>query len=144
MLIDTNVLISYLLAPTPHSTIPLIIDAAFERKYILLMPKAILTELASTVGSRKHLAKRISMEQAQEFVDMLKIIVDLIPSVHEPIPPVTRDPKDDYLLAYALLGRADYLVTGDDDLLVLGAIEGVEIVRPAEFREVLIAGKEGL
>jgi putative PIN family toxin of toxin-antitoxin system len=137
VLVDTNVLISYLLAPNPHSTIPSILNAAFEGKYILLMPEAILTELANTVGSRKHLAKRISVGQAKEFVDVLKIIAELIPSLHEPIPRVTRDPKDDYLLAYALLGRADYLVTGDEDLLVLAGVEGVEIVRPAEFQEIL-------
>jgi predicted nucleic acid-binding protein len=50
---------------------------------------------------------------------------------------VTRDIKDDYLLAYALVGRADYLVTGGEDLLVLGDVEGVKIVRPAEFWRVI-------
>jgi predicted nucleic acid-binding protein len=49
----------------------------------------------------------------------------------------SRDPKDDYLIAYALIYQADYLVTGDKDLLVLGKVEELEIVRPAEMRKLL-------
>lgn len=137
VLIDTNVLISYLLVPNSHATIPSIINSAFEGKYILLVPEAVLTELTNTIGSRKHLAKRISVEQARKFVEVLKAVAELLPEILEPIPSVTRDPKDDYLLAYTLLGRGDYLVTGDEDLLVLGEVEGVKVIRPAEFKEVL-------
>ena len=45
--------------------------------------------------------------------------------------------KDDYLLAYALVGSADYLATGDDDLPDLGEVEGVRIVSPSDFAEAL-------
>ncbi len=140
-LIDTNVLISYLLVPDAHGTIPTIINAAFEGKYTLLIPKALLTELVESVKTRKQLAKRISPEQAEAFDEALEKIAELQPEIKEPIPSVTRDPKDNYLLAYALLGRADYLVTGDDDLLVLGEVGEVKIVRPAAFQEVLEAGE---
>ena len=58
------------------------------------------------------------------------------------MPSVTRDRKDDYLLAYAVVGRADYLVTGDRDLLVLGEVEGVRIVSPAGFVGALSPGAE--
>ena len=44
-----------------------------------------------------------------------------------------RDPKDNFLLALALDGRADYLVTGDADLLVLDPWRGVRIVTPVDF-----------
>ncbi len=51
---------------------------------------------------------------------------------------VMRDLKDDYLLAYALVGEADYLVTGDKDLLELqGPITGLEILTSAQFIDVL-------
>jgi putative PIN family toxin of toxin-antitoxin system len=49
----------------------------------------------------------------------------------------SRDPKDDPMLACALAARADYLVTGDRDLLVLGKPFGVAIVTPAEFLRIL-------
>ena len=57
--------------------------------------------------------------------------------ITDPIPAVTRDPKDDYLLAHAVLGAADYLVSGDQDLLVLERLEGVKIVTPREFLAVM-------
>lgn len=136
-LIDTNVLVSYLLTPNPQGTIASIVIAAFEGKYTLLISEALATELGNTIRGRKQLAKRISVEQAEKFIEVLRVIAEPVSEISESIPSVTRDPKDDYLLAYALLGRADYLVTGDDDLLVLGEIEGVKIVPPVEFRRIL-------
>jgi predicted nucleic acid-binding protein len=56
--------------------------------------------------------------------------------------PLTRDPKDDYLLTYALAGQADYLVTGDADLLVLGQVGTVRIVSPADFAALLATDAE--
>jgi uncharacterized protein len=46
---------------------------------------------------------------------------------------VCRDPKDDKLLEIAVEGKADALVTGDDDLLVLHPFRGIPIIGPAEF-----------
>jgi putative PIN family toxin of toxin-antitoxin system len=58
-----------------------------------------------------------------------------------PIPlqaPVCRDPDDDVVLATALAGRVDYLVTGDDDLLALKNYCGIKIRSPRKFWEVLV------
>ena len=49
--------------------------------------------------------------------------------------PVCRDPDDDWVLATALAGRAEAIVTGDADLLVLGAFEGIAILSPRQFIE---------
>ena len=40
-------------------------------------------------------------------------------------------------MAYAVVGQADYLVTGDRDLLALGKVEGVEIVSLAAFASMI-------
>lgn len=48
---------------------------------------------------------------------------------------VCRDPDDDMVLATARAGRCGCVVTGDDDLLVLGAYEGIRILRPVAFWE---------
>lgn len=53
------------------------------------------------------------------------------------IPSVSRDPKDDKFLATAEAAAADYLVTEDDDLLVLGEYRGVKIVNARAFLRVL-------
>jgi putative PIN family toxin of toxin-antitoxin system len=44
-----------------------------------------------------------------------------------------RDPKDNFLLSLSVDGEADFLVTGDSDLLVLGKIENTKIVSWTEF-----------
>ena len=44
-----------------------------------------------------------------------------------------RDPDDDLILAAAGTGRVDCLITGDQDILVLGAIQGIPILKPAAF-----------
>jgi putative PIN family toxin of toxin-antitoxin system len=45
----------------------------------------------------------------------------------------SRDAKDDPFLACALAARAKYLVTRDDDLLILGKPFGIEMIAPADF-----------
>jgi uncharacterized protein len=47
--------------------------------------------------------------------------------------PVCRDPDDDMVLATAVAGGADAIVTGDADLLTLGRYSGIEIISPREF-----------
>lgn len=46
---------------------------------------------------------------------------------------VSRDPQDDRLLAAAVAGQARFLVTGDQDLLVLADFSKTQIVSPREF-----------
>jgi putative PIN family toxin of toxin-antitoxin system len=46
---------------------------------------------------------------------------------------VCRDPKDNFLLALVKDGNADYLITGDDDLLVLETFEKTKIVTLTDF-----------
>ncbi len=52
---------------------------------------------------------------------------------------ICRDPDDDAILACALGAEADYLVTGDTDLLELKIFRGIRIVTPREF-ELLFNG----
>jgi putative PIN family toxin of toxin-antitoxin system len=55
-------------------------------------------------------------------------------------PPVCRDPDDDWVLATALAGEAESIVSGDDDLLVLRRYRGVAILSPRRFLERLHRG----
>jgi putative PIN family toxin of toxin-antitoxin system len=49
--------------------------------------------------------------------------------------PVCRDPDDGCVLATALAGQAEAIVTGDADLLVLGAFQGIAILSPRQIIE---------
>ena len=48
---------------------------------------------------------------------------------------VGRDKDDDVVLATALAGKAEIIVTGDDDLLVLKRFRGIRILSPRQFLE---------
>lgn len=52
-----------------------------------------------------------------------------------PSSPITlcRDPKDNEILSLAVDGTADYIITGDADLLTLGKIEKIIIMKPKDF-----------
>jgi putative PIN family toxin of toxin-antitoxin system len=53
--------------------------------------------------------------------------------ISESVRGVCRDPKDDRFLELALSGRADVIVSGDDDLLAMGSFADIQIVTPAAF-----------
>lgn len=135
--LDANILISYLLNPEGESPINAVVEAAFTGEWTLLAADPLFEELIRKAGTRPWLARRITSSDAAQVVNALRASAELVPTIVEAIPPVTRDPKDDYLLAYALVGRADYLVTGDEDLLALGEVAGLKVVSPPEFASLL-------
>lgn len=137
VLLDTNVLVSYLLTPTAGGSIGAIMDALMQGAFTLLVPPDLLAELERVATRKAHLAKRIHPDQLARLRDLLLAIGELLPAFEETIPAITRDRKDDYLLAYAFISAADYLVTGDDDLLVLDKLGTLVILSPPAFAELL-------
>lgn len=61
--------------------------------------------------------------------------IDSLAHVVEPvdIPRICRDPDDDEVLAAAVTGAAEAIVTGDEDLLTLGSHQGIEVVTPGDL-----------
>lgn len=142
-LLDTNIYISYLLPSTQGGPIQSIVEAAVEGAFTLLIPAQLVREFSVRVATKKYLARRILPQDAEQLMSILAQVAEIIPDIADMIPAATRDPKDDYLLAHALVSRAGYLVTGDEDLLVLGEVDGVKIVRPADFLRVLREATRG-
>ena len=139
VLLDANVLISFLLAPDRGGPVHQVVWAGLQGSFVLLLPEELLQELSRKIHEKKYLANRISPEDLQEFVHLVSELGELIPPIGMEIPAVTRDPKDDYLLAYALIGEADYLMSGDADLLILEQIGELRIVSPRAFSGILEA-----
>ena len=133
VLVDANVLISYLLNSRPDGPIGAFIDACLDARFELLLPVRILVELRQVVASKPYLRDRITMGDVDLLWGMLRRRSFELSEFPDNIPQISRDPEDDYLIVHAVLGRADYLVTGDKDLLVLGEIQNVCIVTPTEF-----------
>lgn len=133
--IDTNVLISYLISH--HGTIAEIIDDHWRcGGFTLLTFPELMAEIAEVV-TRPRLALLMDTDAAGALLVALRLMGEAQASLEE-IPSFTRDPDDDVFVAYALAGNADFIVSGDKDLLVLEQVNGVRIVTPAEFLAVLI------
>jgi putative PIN family toxin of toxin-antitoxin system len=138
-LLDTNVLTSALISSSrPESTITRIVRAGIERAYVLLLPAHVLAEMLDAVATTPYLATRTSLPAVERFATSLRLAAEELPPLAVPPDRVSRDPDDDHLLAYAAAGQADYLVTGDKDLLVLaGGPFPFRIVSPAAFLAIL-------
>lgn len=130
LLLDVNILISYLLAPQADSPVTRVVQAAVLGKFVLLLPAELMQEMRTKLANKSYLSARISHDEAVRFAAILGDIGETIPRIEGPIPAITRDPKDNYLLAYAVAGQADYLITGDADLLVLRKVGTVSICSP--------------
>jgi len=55
---------------------------------------------------------------------------------------VCRDPDDIKILGLAVASNVDYIVTGDKDLLVLKSFQGIQILNPRTFSDILHSGKK--
>ena len=133
VLLDANLLISYLLSSGRLGIVSRLVAAAVAGTYTLILPDDLVTEFSQAIARKRYLADRITSAQAEGFVRTLQAIGQVIPRLSDPVPAVVRDPKDDYLVRCVIAARADYLVTGDEDLLVLGQVNGARIIRPRDF-----------
>lgn len=131
--IDANVLISYLLNAAPERPPVRLLEYALQSRFELMVSETTLTEVQRSVRAKPYLSDRISSDEADDFVRLLRSFGTILPELEDEIPQVSRDRHDDYLIAHAVLEQVDFLVSGDRDLLVLGKIMGVRIVSPAGF-----------
>lgn len=121
VILDTNLLISFLISQKLDS----IDDLLLQGKITLLFSNESIEEFI-TVASRPEFKKYFSNEDIRKLLTFFDSYGKLI-SISSSIT-VCRDYKDNFLLNLAIDGKADFLVTGDDDLLCLEKIENVPIV----------------
>ena len=127
VVLDTNVLVSGLGWSGPPAAI---VDAVTAGELTLLSSPALIAELRRVLSYPK-LAKAFDNPNA---------IADLVASAAVEVLTSTQfqvvdDDSDNRILEAALDGGADYIVSGDDDLLSLGLFQGIPIVTPAAFIE---------
>lgn len=138
VILDTNIYISYLLIHGERRIITEVVETClFDESIGLLAPQELFEELRKTIQGKPYLRDRITQADLDELLEALRAVA-VIPSPLEDLAPLSRDPDDDYLLAYGLLEEVDYLITGDDDLLAIGKIDTLRIVRVPVFHQLLI------
>lgn len=137
LVLDTNVVTSALLwRGVPYQ----LFQAIRQRPNLQLYCSAALLEELADVLMRSSLIKQLATidKQAADVLLDYTSAVEIVRAA--PLPqPVCRDPDDDDVLALALAAQADLIVSGDQDLLVLGQFEAIPIVTARQALERLAA-----
>ena len=126
IIIDTNLWISFLIS---HDI------KKFDRLFLsdkirLLFSERLFAEFIR-VASREKFRKYFSVSDIDELSIKLKKIAKIIQTTSNQTQ--CRDPKDNFLLELAVDGKADYLITGDHDLLDLKTVNKTKIVKFEDF-----------
>lgn len=130
VIIDTNLWISFLIGKQLASLKVLLV----EQKVKPILCQQLLNEI-NLVTQRPKLHKYFPQKKVQELLEFLSIIglcVEIKSQVN-----ACRDAKDNYLLALAKDSQADFLITGDQDLLSLQEFEITKIVTYREFLKII-------
>lgn len=131
LVIDTNVWISYLMTDTPEQY-----QIVFEHPECSIYICDELIEEIREVAHRDKFRRFFTVESVDELINALETISTKI-QVDSAIQSTSflRDRDDAFLLALAAAIQADYLITGDHDLLVLQRFGKTKIVTISQFRE---------
>mgnify|MGYP006331921885 FL=1 len=124
VLLDTNVLIAAFIA---RGTCSEVLEHCV-RNHTLVSSKPLLRELDEKLAGKFAFTR----QETREVAALLRGKTEMV----EPVSldqPVCRDPDDDVVLATALAGACDCIVTGDKDLLVLERFRQIPILAPADF-----------
>ena len=128
IIIDTNLWISYILSKKLDQLDELI----FSNRSQLLFSLELLEEIEATIKKPK-LKKYFDETSLDEMFITFEPFIDLV-NVKSKVN-ICRDSKDDFLLALAKDGKADYLLTGDKDLLEIKKFGKTIILTISEFLE---------
>lgn len=133
VILDTNLLISRALTPSSltASAVRLIIDHCD-----LLVSQATMDEFATTLN-RVQTKGYVKQDEAIALITAYKEMVEWIPIIERV--QECRDPKDDKFLELAINGHAEYLITGDKDLLVLDPFRDTHILSAKDFIAKILA-----
>ena len=125
IVLDSNVIISAFI--TTSGTAKDVFLYCGER-HRLVISRYIIAEVAEKLQHKLG----FSSAEANEVTYFLETHFDSVEPAGE-IAGFSRDPEDNPVIGLALSARADFLISGDKDLLVLKKIKGVKIISPAEF-----------
>ena len=136
VVLDTNALVSARLRPDGNCGELLRLAAAGAFEIVLSAP--ILAELHDVLH-RPRIQKRLGADPervALEYVQAIYAAGRMVTDLPE-VSLVVDDPNDNHVAAAALASGADYLVSGDQDLLVLDVVGSTRCVTPATFLAIL-------
>jgi len=128
VIFDTNVWISFLVG----RRLAKIKRHISHGSITIITTEQLLLEIKS-VSSREKLKKYFPKESVKELIELLETITEKVEI--KPTHFINRDPKDNFLLDLIDFSNADYLVTGDKDLLEHNPFKTAQILTPKEFEK---------
>ena len=134
VVLDTNILVSALIT---KGTPPDQLYQAWLRNEVELVTSTAQIDEITNVLSRPRLRRYVDPDEAAQMIAAIHQRAVVLSEV--PVTKRSPDPKDDPILAAALAGEAELIVSGDKgDMLALGDVEGVPIRSAREALEVLL------
>jgi putative PIN family toxin of toxin-antitoxin system len=128
VVLDTNVLISALVfGGKPREVTELLVDTI-----IVVYSQEILTELRRII-LLKFPAFSEDLQRLEKLLERDALRVEL----GSTLVTVSRDPDDNKFIETALIGGCQYIVSGDEDLLVIKKFKNIQILKPADFLKLL-------
>ncbi len=132
VILDTNLWISYLISKRLVK-----IDAFFEKEAIVLIFSQELLSEFIEVAKRPKFRKYFSLSDLERLLQLFDVYGEIVQVLS--VVTICRDSKDNFLLALAKDSQANYLVTGDTDLLIIQKFENTEIMTYAAFETLMEA-----
>jgi uncharacterized protein len=129
-IVDTNVWISFLIGKSLKG-LHYYID---NNKISIITCNEQFQELNEVLRKSK-LKKYFTVEQVDEFLELISEASESV-SLKTKIE-ICRDPKDNYLISLAVDSNADYLITGDADLLELVEVGNTRIIKYIDFEQIM-------
>lgn len=126
IILDTNLWISFLITKN-YSQLD---EILFKNEYTLIFSEELLEEFLSVI-KRPKFRKFFSQEDVESLIDTIQEFADFV-EVKSKIS-VCRDEKDNFLMSLSKDSKADFLITGDKDLLDLQNFESTKIVMISDF-----------
>jgi len=128
IVVDTNLWISFLIGKTVGE----LENKIYEKNLIVLFSEDLTSEIDDVI-QRPKFRKYFSISEVKVIYEIHNTVGDKIKIISDVN--ICRDPKDNFLLSLSRDGKADFLITGDPDLLTLKRFENTIIITYREFCE---------
>lgn len=127
--VDTNIFVSSALGSKNARKI---IEVLADNKFTFMSSPYLFNELTHVLKRKNFNFQKTKVDKILTFVKLNAVFV--IPKNKISI---CRDPKDNPILECAVAGEADFIITGDNDLLTLDKFKDISIVKSADFLKVV-------
>lgn len=127
LVVDTNIWISFIIS----DKLSLFDDLLLSKKVRFLFSAELIAEIKAVINKPKLAKYFTKITSVDEMFEAFGSYIDFV--IVEQNVSLCRDPNDDFLLSLAQDGKADYILTGDKDLLDLNPFGKVKIITVSDF-----------